>query len=192
MIKHNWKQWDIVGWIAVAILCWGAYSVALIKIAKVWRCQHPPVIPVVKQLPTNHRQLRQAFNPNVDVDVNFMRAIFLQENGDIDNPYCLTEPFIIDACKFMGLDPNAVNKADRGMVKALMIGYFLRYKPVSIQDAAAMYAGGPTGKSKPQHQAYGWRVHNLVELWKQPRALESLCPIKVAIDKNVKVENEYD
>ena len=202
-----------VGMIAAMILVVGMGIASCIKLHKTTKPHERPKPPVdhfadiskkvdVDPLKAVNRQPTLYWITNVKL---FMKALLAQENGPIENPWNITDDFLTDACEAGKWKKDSMNLSNSRHVGLLIYAYMLRYKAQNDQHAAAMFRKGPSGYVSKTGQDYGWRVQTT--LWDyEDRGvipLEQLggvdaksattgCPMKAAIDANVKTETEWD
>ena len=169
--KVDWTKYEKNGMRVCMILVIGLATANAIRLNRVMSRKKPIVIRKNNdsQIEDKFPPLKEGFVIARDTNDEFMRAIFEKEQGPIENPYNITMDFRNEAAEQLGLVPDKLNLADRRVCKMLVIGYFMRYKPESIQDAGAMYAGGPSGRHKAKWQRWGWEVHNLYKLYMRER-----------------------
>ena len=94
----------------------------------------------------------------------WLKAIRAQEQGNINNPYEITEDFWVDGCRRGGVDWPLVDRYDK--VKCgYVIWCYLEHYGYDLHERAAIYNGGPGNRNCGAAQRYADRVMNLVALY---------------------------
>ena len=100
-----------------------------------------------------------------DTDM-FLKALLTQENGPIENRWCITKGFVTDACEYLDIPTSSIHLENSQHVAVIVRAYMLRYGATNDHHAAAIFNGGPSGYYKAKAQEYAARVCNLIQVYR--------------------------